>query len=745
MKIKENTVRKTLIKTAELLIVIAITALNSFPQSIIVDYAVKIDPPLFKKFDQYNAGCINPYSNYNRDLDKLSEVDAHSLRIDLSIGKNDCTFSNPQVVQGTPTNITYDFHILDDLVTKLNARNVLPLWSWCYIPVPLQDGGDWTNLKESIPNWPDLFREIHRQYALHFKNAGLRIGFHEIGNEPDLFGVFLNQDDFNNRYFEMYKNGALGIKDGDPDAVIGGPAYAIGESIPANGGFLDYVKTNKLPLDFCSFHSYLDGTRWPGEMDGIADGLDSRGFKTTDILIDEFSWLNSANGGNAGANSALNFYAAAARTLETMNTILKRTDVTFINWAQFMESTFGDDPYGIIHKDGHRKAVFNAFKIYADMPVERNSMEISNHYINGWASSSAHKACLAFWNNGKTSQTIDVKLNNIPFAEGNFRLYRIDSLDASYFSGAHENLEVVESQDNIETGTFSWSVSIPGKGVVYMVIGENSGFQDFLPDQYNNFFAKDIRTIHYYPVRKKTYYAEFDRKRWIAYLGMGTDDNSHAQIGVEAESLPDDMQVQFVKNGTLKTIDKNSMLGLRIDFRIAGVYTKSVLFHSGFYDPARDAEMAWGTKLQADEVKLVNDSSFVVHFADYAPTNWDGRVFISFIMQNIGANTRAKVILKDPSKLTDIQQINGKSNKLFIFPNPSIDGVFHVRSESILKEEKYAVTICNLLGRVCYLGKLALPEENRIDTNGVLIPGIYLLSLTGENRKTSIQKIIIQN
>ena len=741
----KKVLRKILIKISVLLVVISITALNSFPQSIIVDYAVKIDPPLFKKFDQYNAGCINPYSNYNRDLDKLSEVDAHSLRIDLGIGKTDCTFSNPQVVKGTPTNITYDFRVLDDLVAKLNARKVLPFWSWCYIPVPLQDGGDWTNLKESIPNWPDLFREIHRQYASHFKSAGLRIGYHEIGNEPDLFGVFLKQDDFNNRYFEMYKNGALGIKDGDPDAVVGGPAYAIGESIPANGGFLDYVKTNKLPLDFCSFHSYLDGTSWPGEMDGIADGLDRRGFKTTDILIDEFSWLNTANGGNAGATSAINFYAAASRTLETMNTILKRTDVTFINWAQFMESTFGDDPYGIIRKDGHRKAVFNAFKIYADMPVERNSMKISNRYINGWASSSPHKVCLAFWNNGKTAQQIDVKLNNIPFADGNFRLYRIDSLNASYFSGAHENLEVVESQNNIDTGTFSWSGSIPEKGVVYMVIKHNSEFQDFSPDQYNNFFAKDIRTIHYYPVRKKTYYAEFDRKRWIAYLGMGTNDNSLAQVGVEAESLPEDMEVQFVKDGTLKTIDKNSLLGLRLDFRVAGVYTKSILFHGEFYDPARDAEMAWGTKLQAEEVKLVNDSSFVVHFADYAPTNWDGRVFISFIMQNLGENTRTKVILKDPATLTSIQKINRKNDDLLIFPNPTSDGIFHIRSKSILKKENYTITICDLPGRVCYSGKLKFPEENRIDTNDILKPGMYLLSLTGANRKTSIQKIIIQN
>ena len=736
--------QKILIETLVLLIFLATGGQHSFSQSIIVDYSVKVDPPLFKKFDQYNAGCILPYSNYDRDLDKINELDAHSLRIDLSIGKPDGTFSNPEVVQGTPSSIKYDFRLLDDLVTKLNARNVLPFWSWCYIPIPLQDAGDWKNLNEAIPNWPDLFKEIHKQYALHYKNAGLRIGYHEIGNEPDLFGVFLNQDDFNKRYFEMYKYGSLGIKEGDPDAVVGGPAYAIGEFMPGGGNFLDYVQSNSLPLDFCSFHSYLDGTSWPGEMDGIANELDSRGFKTTDICIDEFSWLNTANGGNAGAQSAMNYYASAAKTFETMNVVLKRTDVTFVNWAQFMESTFGDDPYGIIRKDGHRKAVFNAFKIYADMPVERNPVIIPNRYINGWASSSEHKACLLFWNNGTTEQPISVNLINIAFPEGNFRLYRIDSTNASCFSGAHENLEVVESQNNINTGSFVWSGNIPKKGVVYIVIDDNSGIKDFVPDQYNNFMAKDIRTIHYYPVRRKTYYAEFDRKRWTAYLGMGTDDNSHSQVGVEADLLPDDMEVSFVKDGILKTIDKNSLLGLRIDYRVAGIYTKGVLFHGAIYSPDRNAVMAWGTKLQAEEEHLINDSSYKIHFADYAPVNWDGRVLISFIAQNLGANSRVKIYLKNPKDFTNVPPAERvKKNELLIYPNPSRDGIFHAESKSGMEGDEYTATIIDLTGRICYSCSLSL-NVSEINTKGILKEGMYLLSLAGKNHKPTIQKIIIQ-
>lgn len=725
---------------------VAISLVNSgYSQNIRVDFGTKTDPPLFKKFDQYNAGIVKPYSNYNRDLDKLYEVDAHSLRLDLSIGKSSSTFSDPQIVEGTPNNITYNFDLLDDLTMKLNERNVLPFWSWCYIPVPLQYKGNWKDLDESIPNWPEIFQDIHKEYASHFKKSGLRIGYHEIGNEPDLFGVFMDEDDYKYRYFEMYKRGALGIKAGDPDAVVGGPAFAIGEFIPGFGGFLEYVKNNNLPLDFCSFHSYLDGTSWPGEMDGIADKMDQLGLKTTDIIISEFSWLNSENGGNAGSNSAMNFYPAAVKTFEAMNVILKRTDVTFVSWAQFMESTFGDDPYGLIRKDGHRKAAFNAIKIYADMPVERNSMVISNRYLNGWASSDKHKTTMVIWNNGATEQMAEVQMENIPFTEGNFRMYRIDEDNASYFDKANENLEVVDWQDNVATKSFKWSGKIPSKGVVYLVLEDKTVPQDFFPEQYNNFFADDIRTIHYYPKRRKTYYAEFDRKRWTAYLGMGMENAAHSQVGVEAQRVPENMNVEFFKDGNIDATDKNSLLGLRIDFRENGIYTKSTLFHGGIYYPDRNAEMAWGTKLQADEVVLVNDSSFTVNFKKHAPENWDGRVIISFIMQNTGTNTRAKIIVKDPGAFTEIApKPEIERSKFKVYPNPSANGIFYVESRTGLINSDCKITISDLQGRVCWSETLPSLAKTEIDTKGILNDGLYFLSIEENNLAALVQKIIIQ-
>ena len=111
-------------------------------------------------------------------------------------------------------------------------------------------------LNDNLPNWQEAWKQIHYAYAKHYADSGMRIGYHEILNEPDLFGVFFNYDDFKNKlYNEMYVYGAAGILEADPDAVIGGPAFAIAENAGSTN-FLRVVKKTGAPLDFFSFHSY---------------------------------------------------------------------------------------------------------------------------------------------------------------------------------------------------------------------------------------------------------------------------------------------------------------------------------------------------------------------------------------------------------------------------------------------------------------------------------------------------------
>lgn len=50
---------------------------------------------------------------------------------------------------------------------------------------------------------------------------------------------------------------------------------------------------------------------------------------------------------------------------------------------------------------------------------------------------------------------------------------------------------------------------------------------------------------------------------------------------------------------------------------------------------------------KADEVVAVADCTrFEIPVAKYAPHGWDGRVIITFILQNAGPNVRAKVAVR---------------------------------------------------------------------------------------------------
>ena len=470
----------TLIKRLSICITFGVITSMSFAQ-VQTDFGRAVDPPLLKKIHMYNAGIINPHEeNYNRDIDKINPLNSNTFRLDIGIGKDGTPGSNPHVVSGDLNNLQYNFSKLDKFVAMSNQHYNRPYMAWCYIPKPLQANNDWLNLNEGIPNWRDKWKEIYKQYASHYRakaavDPNYRIGYHEIYNEPDLeilkewgifpgnFRGFLELNDFKNHYNDMYKYGALGVREGDPDATVGGPAFALGE---IGGDFLNFVKQQNLPMDFYSFHSYMDGNTWPNELNTVRDMLTTKGFTNAEIHITEFTWYNDAVGPN-NANSPLNFYQAAPRTFDVIDEALRQTDVNIFHWAQFMESTFHDDSYGMIRKDGHLKAVYNVFKIFGDMPIDRRAINTNNNNLGAFASSDGKRACIAVWNRSGSNQNTSISFSNVPFAKGNFKLYRIDKQHGSYFDGGTENINVIDSKNDVTANGYAWSGDIPAHGVVY--------------------------------------------------------------------------------------------------------------------------------------------------------------------------------------------------------------------------------------------------------------------------------------
>lgn len=710
-----------------------------------VDFSELIDPPLLKKIDMYNAGCIQPLSNYERDFKRIRELNSSALRIDLSIGKeggtagqylvsDDYDYSDYDETTGqynvVKDSLKYDFTQLDSVVDYLEDNGVLPYMSWDYIPYPLQENGKWNDLDQNIRNWKEIWEETLYQYAKHYKDNNVKIGYHEIYNEPDLeilkcwgvfddsFDGFLDWNDFclgsscqpgKGVYPDMYEYGAKGILRADPDASIGGPAFALGEiGVEDWVGFLPRVIEKNLPLDFYSFHSYLDGETWflpeekrangdKNELEKVVEGLaKNEKFLNTAIHINEYSYLNESNGSTNGLNSDYNFYEGASKTLSGMAEVINRTSVQWAYWAQFMESTGGYDPYGMIeHVGGNIKAPFNAMKMYNDMPVWRYEAKFNrdNTGLETMVSSSEDKIGVLIWNtnDSKDSQgnaitendkTVRLKFENSKFEESVRRLYRIDKDHGSYFdNNANAELEIVTQKEVNSNDDSMWVGNIPAGGVVYLTFNKE-GASDFTAYDNRQIFANDVKTSYYYEDRyrgligsREIYedyvngytgsYSHYDRTNSTMYLGMGDclgngekfEGQAVANGAIVFRDLPEHFKVALKSEGDIKMRNSNTTLGMRIDFfdETENDYVSSVYFHNGLYSSrrnpnAQDSKLStlpfypWGTKEKPDEVIAIDGDIFDVDLTKIAPEGWDsstGKAQISFEMRNTGAKTRA--------------------------------------------------------------------------------------------------------
>jgi hypothetical protein len=265
------------------------------------------------------------------------------------------------------------------------------------------------------------------------------------------------------------------------------------------------------------------------------------------------------------------------------------------------------------------------------------------------ASADEHNVGVVIWNPDPYRRRIDVHLNNIPFAKGDVRVYRIDSTHASYGDGAEENLVPVESFEDVEMADWVWlDKIIPEHDIIYIEADDKTGQSELSPVK----VANVIKVNHYYPQRGTSSYSDFDRKTWIARLGMANEKIAEQKIGVLADGLPDSFYAAVTVEGNLKKMDKNSLLGIRIDYRVEGTYRKAVLFHGPYnsvdlYDNQNNTTIPWGTKKEADEIISVDDlAKFKITLKEHSPENWKGKAHITFIMQNGGVGTRAKIILR---------------------------------------------------------------------------------------------------
>lgn len=597
-------------------------------EEITADFSEPYGVPLVKKMGMFQSGLV-PMDRTERDFAMLQELKPHSYRLELGFGAPGWIMSD--MITGEAESPVFSYEKIDryaELVTKAGG---LPYWAYGYCPYPLQGSGDYKSQPDDLFRWQMYLERI----VSHLKESGTRTGYHEVWNEPDCFDVFYrgSWED----YCELYKYGARGIQAGDADAVIGGPSTAwVMDPGTRYTDFLNYVRQNDLPLDFFSMHRY--GTDYLDQIAFVRQALagnDPR-FMTTSIHVNEINTeLHPWPYG-----SGCDHHALAAKIFTVIEDMSVQNDVETVSWAQFLES--GVDALGVIDSSGHKKASYNAFEIFARMPVEQYRMD--SRTVRGMATADEERFSIVLWNDSQNEKPVFLDLRGLPIENGNIDLYRIDQEHCSYGDGAGEALVPVETYKNIGIENLTWSGMIPDGGVVYLEINRTQSSAEETNDLSKE--AEIKRQYHYYFSRGTSDYAYFDEDTWTAWLGMGEVEWTDSIVGVLAERLPEELRVAFEINGDLQQKDRNSLLGLRIDFETDQGYETSVLFYENLYRQDRESVPRWGTKRLPDQCVKTSLSEFTVRLSDYAPADWNGRVILTYEMQNSGPGTSAKITMR---------------------------------------------------------------------------------------------------
>lgn len=179
------------------------------------------------------------------------------------------------------------------------------------------------DLTETSPYWDPPYdygdttfnniSEVFKKTAMHY-NGGWNNGYHynikywNVWTEPD--GNFWNYTAPAITYFRMYKSVSNAIKNYDPNLLVGGAGF-LSPSVTSGSkwipDFIDYCKNNSAPLDFLSWHLYMQFNPYAvyvysTYIRGLLDGAGMTGVKSIitetniDLGVSKNPDLNSPKG-----------------------------------------------------------------------------------------------------------------------------------------------------------------------------------------------------------------------------------------------------------------------------------------------------------------------------------------------------------------------------------------------------------------------------------------------------------------
>jgi xylan 1,4-beta-xylosidase len=373
---------------------------------------------------------------------------------------------------------SYHFAAADRVIASIKSAGAEPLFQIG------RDSGQAADASAAAqpPTDPDKFAEVARHIVLHYNqrwNKGFRyaIRYWEIGNEPDNKASWSGSPE---EYYTLYAKTARAIESADAAALVGAPAIA--KPLIAGGGrenFLSFVRSNRLSLDFFSWHFFAVDSGDPFTFVTVARELrrilDARGFGSTKNILDE--WNTDPAEANMSKATHAAFVASAliymlGGPIDAQTFFRADADLTGINGAPdevgHALSAFGslkNTPMLIRTTGGDESGLAVAAGRSRDgrlVQVLISNYEVASKYLkprDNWDTSLPERRVLQYGNNAGYDATI-----NLP-EPGKYQVkrYRIN-----------ESANFVMVDQSMQPGpTIHLQAALPPPGIDLIVISAN--------------------------------------------------------------------------------------------------------------------------------------------------------------------------------------------------------------------------------------------------------------------------------
>lgn len=286
--------------------------------------------------------------------------------------------------------LVFNWERLDDVVNDILKTGATPFFSLSYMPAVIAKDGNITNQPINWGEWSSVVRATIQHFSGQ-KSRNLKNVIYEVWNEPDLFGNWKIGRGKN--YCLLYQYAVIGanqVENTNP-FKIGGPATTTPYQTWVDK-FLDYIKDNRLRIDFYSWHRYaLD----PEEFLKDVNRVDSWLFKNAGYSLDKYitEW------GSVSENSVLHDSRFdAAHLVAVARHLIQRIDLAFI-----FEIKDGPDPSGkkywgrwglLTHEKAgpvEKKPKYYALRLLNKMRGERIRLTGEGTWVTGFAAKESNK------------------------------------------------------------------------------------------------------------------------------------------------------------------------------------------------------------------------------------------------------------------------------------------------------------------------------------------------------------------